>query len=388
VAARNLLTYFLKEPNGPWRTLLVDGSRSIETGREGMIYGSSNGALALKIFSNTSRAYLSGKYLKIGAMLDQRLLTYFGERNDPDFAWPLFTVHRTQEESSFVGFGMRRLLEYYPLDVLFSSTDARSHEVDTQQRLLISAYLFHLLSLCHAKDVVVGDVKPDNMYLHSTGQHVALIDCDSFQISLDGAKYTSDVGTREYASPRIIQACKENAWLSLEGVLRYPADDVFGLGIICFRLLMHGYHPFHTGKSEATHRSIFENIEDRIFPYENRSIPAPRNAPISKYNNLPAEIRLLFEGTFQRGEHISSHQWRDVLYGYAKELEDRVRRNSEEKRKQRGGETKGHEVVTLAQVQKAASQDLAAAPLGFWARLSHRVFSWYTDLRKYLSESW
>jgi DNA-binding helix-hairpin-helix protein with protein kinase domain len=312
--------YYLREPNGSWRRILIDQSTKIEAGREGAVYASSQGELALKLFANEENDYLRQKREKVYAMLADRFLSYFvDERRDPDFMWPLFTVHEEQHSDSFVGFGMRRLIDYFPLDVLLSSTDQRSAAVDQRQRALISAYLFHLFTRCHLKDVIVGDVKPDNIYIHSTAQHVALVDCDSFQLSLNGVEYTSDVGTRDYSSPRLIQACKaQGADHGFIGVKRHPGDDVFALAIICFRLLMNGYHPFQTTQSGKMPRSIYENIQDRVFPYASGASNPPKKAPIARYNSLPTDIKLLFEATFQRGEYIPARRWRDALYADAK----------------------------------------------------------------------
>lgn len=351
---------FLREPTGAWRSLTIDDSNKVERGREGEIYESSTGEVALKLFINAEPTYLRAKQSKIRAMLEDRFISYFiEEREYPDFAWPICTIHTAQTEESFVGFGMRKLVNYRPLDFLFSSTDSASKKFDDLQRVLICSYLSHLFAVCHARNVIVGDVKPDNIYVHAEGHHVALIDCDSFQISRNGTKFTTDVGTREYASPRLIQISNNNGQsLNLNGIPREVGDDTFALAIICFRLLMSGYHPFHTTQAEANKGNVFENIRDRVFPYVEGSKKPPKHAPAAKYETLPFEVRSLFENAFRRAEYVSAIRWRDAFYSYAQQLEQRPIRPV-------------LTVVEQAQPMPIPTLGSRSPPMGFWARVWH-----------------
>ena len=257
-------------------------------------------------------------------MLDDKFVSYFvEEREHPDFAWPICTIHSEQNDESFLGFGMKNLFGYHSLEILLTPTDKRYSNFSEFQRALICSYLSYLFAVCHSRNVIIGDVKPDNICVQPDGYHVAIIDCDSFQFSLNGIEYTTNVGTHEYASPRLIQISKSNPGvLNLDKVHREFSDDTFALAILCFRLLMDGYHPFQTTKANKYKAKVFDNIQNRIFPYSGGVIRPPKNAPTSKYESLPYEVQSLFEGAFKNAEYVSAARWRDVFYNYAKSLDE------------------------------------------------------------------
>ena len=49
-------TVFVREPKGNWRKLQIDDSEHFESGREGTIYATPNGELALKLFHESDIA--------------------------------------------------------------------------------------------------------------------------------------------------------------------------------------------------------------------------------------------------------------------------------------------------------------------------------------------
>jgi DNA-binding helix-hairpin-helix protein with protein kinase domain len=313
-------TLYARAPDGSWRRFKYDDSGRAEPGTEGRVYRAATGDMVIKLFNESNQSYLAEKQRKIQAMLQPDLLSYFAERENPDFAWPICTVH-SQKEGAFIGFGMRNLSGYDPLAELFSTTSPIGQKFTELERVQACAYLAHLFWLAHNKGVLIGDVKPDNIRINADLQHLAIIDCDSFQISDKGTVLTSNVGTREYISPRLISEIESRGRAGrFQGVVRVENDDDFCLAIICFRILMGGYHPFQSGRPGS---KIFDNIRKHDFPYAGGNPGPPRNAPIDYYNKLPTEIKELFRSAFKEGVAVSAKDWRRELFKHAKSLESK-----------------------------------------------------------------
>jgi DNA-binding helix-hairpin-helix protein with protein kinase domain len=275
--------------------------------------------MAIKLFNQSNQHYLAEKQEKIRAMLSPHYLSSFViARQQPDFAWPTCTIHRDANEKSFIGFGMNDLSDYEPLSDLFSTTSEHSKKFSELERASVCGYLAHLFALCHGKDVLIGDVKPDNIRLNIAKKHLSIIDCDSFQISYNGKVFTSDVGTREYISRRLISIVEKNsAHVGFKGVVRFEEDDAFCLAIICFRILMRGYHPFQTAGMD---RSILQNIREQKFPYSGAIVRPPKHAPMTAYNAMPQALRDLFEAAFAKDKPVTALAWRDAFHEYARLL--------------------------------------------------------------------
>lgn len=307
---------YARDPDGTWKAIKYDDYMNPEPGQEGRVYNESSGKFVLKIFNYANETYLAQKHSKIQGMLASEMLSYFERRQQQDFAWPAFTVHAVKSSDSFIGFGMRKLSGYEALSGLFSKVAAISKSFNDLDRASVCAYLAHLFSLAHDREVIIGDVKDSNIRINSKTQHLSIIDCDSFQISVNGQLFTSDVGTEEYASPRLIRAIERRGTRpDFLGIAREKSDDTFALAIICFCVLTTGHHPFRIHQTK-----LVDNIRNRRFPYAGGSTTPPNVSALKAYHNLPKDLKTLFEATFEDGQDFPAVRWRSEFYKYSQAL--------------------------------------------------------------------
>lgn len=100
----------------------------------------------------------------------------------------------------------------------------RKEELSGAQVRAIIAQLADALAFAHDRGVVHGDLKPANVQLTKNG--VKLLDFGGLRFSDNGER--SVLATREYASPQV-----------LKGTPPTPADDVYSLGVLAYRMLTH-----------------------------------------------------------------------------------------------------------------------------------------------------
>ena len=91
-------------------------------------------------------------------------------------------------------------------------------------------------AVVHGTGAVIGDVNEGNVLVIGNGT-VALIDCDSYQISNGTGAWTCDVGVSLWTPPEL-------QGQNYRGLVRTPNHDLFGLAILIFKLLFMGRHPF------------------------------------------------------------------------------------------------------------------------------------------------
>ena len=169
--------------------------------------------------------------------------------------------------------------------------------------------------------LVVGDVTPGNFLLgrgcFRRATTAYAIDCNSFQVSLRTPHgyevYPSGVATEEYAAPEV----QPTDWSTSS---RTEFSDIFGFGIIAWKLIFNGSHPFAviTPRNVDAPR-IGERIEKRQFPFSPGSpLPVGWTAPAvtPSLAVLPVEIRELFFRTFSTADprdRATAHEWYEVF---------------------------------------------------------------------------
>jgi hypothetical protein len=150
-------------------------------------------------------------------------------------AWPLAALRDPAGRS--VGFLMPWIEGAQPLTVL---ANAR-----LRQRLApgFSWYYLHvaarrladLLGRLHAAEIVVGDLKPENLLVDARAQ-ITLIDADSVQFTASGVPYRCAVGAEGFVPPELVGQ-------DLAAIDRNQSHDRFALGVLIHMLLL-GHHPF------------------------------------------------------------------------------------------------------------------------------------------------
>ncbi len=163
----------------------------------------------------------------------------------------------------------------------------------------------------HAVGAVIGDVNEGNFLVGRDGI-ARLIDCDSYQVRDGSTTWTCNVGVPFWTAPEL----QGKDFRNLE---RTANHDLFGLGVLIFKLLFMGRHPF--AGIPTTHADIMleDMIERHLFAYSSQAPalgvrPPPFSLPLT---SLPESYRMLFDRAFLRGSENNARphakQWVQAL---------------------------------------------------------------------------
>jgi len=293
-------------------------SETRKSGGEGKIYSlKGNQFLCAKIYYDKS---ITGELVeKITAMIknapEDPTWSVIGYRS---IAWPIDVVFFDRERTRFAGYTMpfidtkvfKESHTYYdPADRIreFGGTF-------TWKYLVTAAFnIANAVTAVHQKGHCIGDLRECNI-LVSPNTLITFVDCDSFQIrdSTTGKVFYTRVGTGEFLPPE------------LHSVNFKDSDhdriysDRFALGILIFKFLMMGAHPYQAkGPAMDNIPSTEGKIIKGLFPYcYNKGVKPPDYAP--PYEIMPLSLRNLFSRCFVEGHKSPSKrptakEWLDVL---------------------------------------------------------------------------
>jgi DNA-binding helix-hairpin-helix protein with protein kinase domain len=196
--------------------------RKLGSGGEGAVFelvGSSD--LVCKLYHKAPDPQLQQK---LRAMLAAK------NGNATSFAaWPIDAV-RSASSGALVGFVMPRVANHEPVHKLYSPRDRKSTfpQADFAFLLVSSRNIAAAIDEVHRSGHVVGDIN-ENSVLVNGGAYAKLIDCDSFQVAVNGHIFPCKVGVPLYTPPELLG--KE-----FEAVIRTTNHDYFGLAVLIFHL--------------------------------------------------------------------------------------------------------------------------------------------------------
>lgn len=293
-------------------------SETRKSGGEGKIYSvKGNQFICAKIYYTTSiNAELSEK---IAAMIrnapEDPTWSVMGYRS---IAWPIDIVFFDREKKLFAGHTMpfidTRIFKeshtyYDPADRIreFGGTF-------TWKYLMTAAFnIANAVTAVHQKGHCIGDLRESNI-LVSPNTLIAFVDCDSFQIrdSSTGKIFYTRVGTGEFLPPELHSVnFKESDHERLYA-------DRFALGILIFKFLMMGVHPYQARGSVLDDTPSTEGkIMKGFFPYNgSHAVQPPDYAPL--YEIIPESLRSLFSRCFVEGhsepsKRPAAKEWLDTL---------------------------------------------------------------------------
>lgn len=149
--------------------------------------------------------------------------------------------------------------------------------------------LARLLADLHAEGYVVGDLKPDNLWVDAHGG-VAVADVDSWQFTDGGEVFAGRMGSPGHTAPERIGAPA--------GTAPDRAGDEFVLAVLVHELLMCGLHPFAGHPAgDADYLSYDDNVlHGRCRLLDRTSVVLPRSAP--PLDLLPRRLTALFRAAF------------------------------------------------------------------------------------------
>jgi len=278
-----------------------------KSGGEGAIYNIEDGSHSCaKIFFKT----------RISKELHDKILTMVryppaggltkpaDEISTSSIAWPSSPLYIFDKgKSRFVGYEMPKIdtAMFREAHMYYDTGDRLKMLGGTfsWQYLMTTAYnISFVVSKIHETGHCVGDFSPRNILVARTAS-VSFIDCDSFQVCNPetGRTFHTKVGTSELLPPELM-----GRNFRKEEINRHHSD-LFALGIIIFKLLMNGAHPYQAAGSDVWDLpTIEQKIIRGIYPYiphKRKDIRPPRYTP--EYNIIPQCIRDLFSDCFVAG---------------------------------------------------------------------------------------
>jgi DNA-binding helix-hairpin-helix protein with protein kinase domain len=264
------------------------------------------------------------KALKIAAMAslwrlpqhprNERLLTLA--------AWPTEPLRAGSSSGAVAGFAMSKFSGRKAAFNLYSPK-LRLQEFPTAGwRFLIraAANAARAFAVVHESGHVIGDVNHGNLFVGSDAT-VRLIDCDSYQVTLNGTRWFCEVGTATHQPPEF------QSLSSYKGVVRTQNHDNFGLAVIIFQMLFMACHPF-SGRYLGTGEMPMERaIREYRFAYgANANALQMRPPPFSlRLDGVTKQVGLLFERAFskqgsQPDGRPRAREWADALQDLEKHL--------------------------------------------------------------------
>ena len=296
--------------------------RELGAGGEGSVYDvQSNPGVVAKIYHTERRT--SEVIKKLDLMIQYPPRTEDESSGHLYVAWPRSLVYDSADNA--IGFVMPKvnkrnvLFDYYNP----SLRKRNAQHVNYASLCKVARSLAKSLDELHGRGYVVGDINESNAYIVQ-GDHVTLIDSDSFQVkdyqTTPDTIYHCVVGKPEYTPPEL-------QGISFKTIDRAPFHDRFALGVVIYQLLMEGSHPFrgiYQGAGEPPKvetyisRGYFLHSKSRNVPLA----PAPSTVP---WDSLHSDIKDLFVRCFDKGHtdpqsRPEPKEWTSALEQATKDL--------------------------------------------------------------------
>ncbi|MDI9408221.1 MAG: hypothetical protein QM523_03135 [Candidatus Pacebacteria bacterium] len=229
-----------------------------------------------------------------------------------------------------VGFIMPRIAVAQDIHTLYSPRSRKNSFPNADWRFLVRAAsnLARAFAVVHETGTVIGDINHSSIVV-SNQAIVTLIDCDSFQITNEGASYLCSVGTSLFTPPEL-------QGRNFAEVFRTVNHDCFGLAVLIFQLLMMGRHPYagrFLGKATGTNggedgndMGIERAIREDRFAYGRQGLarqmePPPHSLPLAA---LPPLITQYFELAFAAESRVrprpTAREWVAALVALERAL--------------------------------------------------------------------
>jgi DNA-binding helix-hairpin-helix protein with protein kinase domain len=235
-------------------------------------------------------------------------------------AWPITTL-KGKPSGAPDGLLMPRVSGYQEAHLLYTPKSRRTAFPEAQFPFILHATInsARAFATVHQAGQVIGDVNHGNLLI-SGDARVALIDCDSFEVTDGKAVFPCTVGVPTYTPPEL-------QGQSFQGVRRTKQHDSFGLAVLIFHMLFLGRHPFagifRGGTSDKT---IEDAIREFRFAYDpdNRRTEMDPPPAIPRLSEFPPELGQLFTRAFGRdgirGSRPEAHEWLSPLENFSRSL--------------------------------------------------------------------
>lgn len=286
---------------------LISLGRKLGQGGEGAVLEvSSQSDLVAKIYHNAASPEKTAKLTAMVTLRTERLLKLS--------AWPINTLHE-QPGGAAKGFLMPKVVDHQDIHILYGIKSRHAEYPEARWPFLIqaAANVARAFSVIHEHGHVIGDVNQGGVVV-SKSATVRLVDCDSFQVSVNGHRYLCEVGVPTHTPPELQDR-------SFKGVVRTQDHDAFGLAVIIFQLLFMGRHPFSGAFLGRGDMPLERAIKELRFAYgpgaaARQMKQPPATLPLEA---VSAPLVHLFERAFlTSGARPRAQEWIDPLVDLAK----------------------------------------------------------------------
>lgn len=288
---------------------LISLGRKLGQGGEGAVLEvSSHSDLVAKIYHNAASPEKTAKLTAMVRLRTERLLKLS--------AWPINTLHE-QPGGAAKGFLMPKVVDHQDIHILYGIKSRHAEYPEARWPFLIqaAANVARAFSVIHEHGHVIGDVNQGGVVV-SKSATVRLVDCDSFQVSVNGHRHLCEVGVPTHTPPELQDR-------SFKGVVRTQDHDAFGLAVIIFQLLFMGRHPFSGAFLGRGDMPLERAIKEFRFAYGPGAAARQMKQPPA---TLPLEaisaplVRLFDRAFLTSGARPRAQEWIDPLVDLAKNL--------------------------------------------------------------------
>lgn len=265
--------------------------------------------LVAKVYLDAATA--AKKAAKLSAML-----TLKSERLLKLSAWPIDTLHE-KSGGAVKGFLMPKVGDHHDIHILYGIKSRHVQYPEARWPFLIqaAANVARAFSVIHDHGHVIGDVNQGGVVV-SKSATVRLVDCDSFQISVNGNRYLCGVGVPTHTPPEL-------QGRSFTAVVRTQDHDAFGLAVIIFQVLFLGRHPFSGAFLGRGDMPLEKAIQEFRFAYGPGATARQMKQPPATLplDAVSTSLANLFERAFlTSGARPRAQEWIDPLVGLARNL--------------------------------------------------------------------
>ncbi|TFH88283.1 kinase [Billgrantia azerbaijanica] len=254
---------------------------------------------------------------KRGETLHRKVEAMRALRDTPitrDVCWPLIRVF--DHERRWIGFAMYRA-RGVKMGFLAHALLYERHFPGLDRRQVVG-YLLRFVEIVqqlHQAGICIGDYNLNNVFCVPGSDQVSLIDCDSYQLRVDGTFYPCPVGSPDMTP-------KEHQGKAFRDIVRTPRSEAFSLAIVLFKCLMLGRHPYDIVGGDDPVR----NLRRGNFAYGRGQRSVPQGDWYALWQALPEALREHFAVTFtggadDPGRRTTLAQWHEALSTYREALD-------------------------------------------------------------------
>jgi DNA-binding helix-hairpin-helix protein with protein kinase domain len=264
--------------------------RELGSGYEGSVFDLRDRSdLVVKLYHKPIEREKAAKIANMAKAANDRLLKLT--------AWPIEPIRAGSPSGPVVGFTMAKITGHKQAFNLYSPKLRLREFPNASWQFLIhsAANAARAFNMIHECGHVIGDVNHGNLFVGDRAT-VRLIDCDSYQISVNGSRWFCEVGTPTHQPPEL-QNLK-----TYKGVVRTPNHDNFGLAVIVFQMLFMARHPFSGRFLGAGDMPMERAISEYRFAFSGNASAVQMQPPPASLalTGVSRDVALLFERAFSR----------------------------------------------------------------------------------------